>query len=145
MITTLTDITPVLQKSIKPMFSAPCAYEYTYFDKLSKSYREYNDAIKQCDFNTVIDTLAELFDNRVANYGNGSLMYDQVFTILQSRKNANKTARLFNVLATYYFYEDNTYYVTKFYKQLSEQQKEQLNKMCSDYLIFEFNKCLEEI
>ena len=145
MITTLTEITPKLQKAIKPMFLAPCNCDYRRFDQLLKSKRDYNDAIKQCDFDAVISILAELFDNRVANYDNGSIMYEHVFTILQSRRNANKTARLFNVIATYHFYEDNTYYVTKFYKQLSEQQKEQLNDMCSEYLVLEFNKCLEEI
>jgi len=145
MINILTDITPVLQKSIKPMFSAPCVYDYRRFDQLLKSKRDYNDSIKAGDFDTVISILAELFDNRVANYDNGSLLYKNVFNILQSRKNANKTAQLFNVLAHFHFYEDNTYYVTKFYKQLSAQQKEQLNDICSEYLVFEFNKCLEEI
>jgi len=145
MINTLSDIIPSLQKAIKPMFLAPCKYDYRRFDHLLKSKRDYNDAIKQCDFDTVISILAELFDNRVANYDNGSIIYEHLFSILQSRKNANKTARLFNVLARFHFYEDNTYYVTKFYKQISEQQKQQLNKMCSEYLVFEFNKCLEEI
>jgi len=144
MIDTLSEINPKLQKAIKPMFLAPCKYDYRRFDQLLKSKRDYNDSIKAGDFDTVISILAELFDNRVANYENGSIIYEHVFTILQSRRNANKTARLFNVLATYHFYED-TYYVTRFYKQISEQQQAQLNKMCSDYLVFEFNKCLEEI
>jgi len=127
------------------MFSAPCNYDYRRFDQLLKSKRDYNDSIKAGDFDTVINTLDELFDNRVANYDNGSIMYEHVFTILQSRRNANKTARLFNVLARFHFYESNTYFVTRFYKQISVQQQAQLNKMCSDYLVFEFNKCLEEI
>lgn len=141
-IETIDQIKPALQKKIQRGFSLPCEYDYRFYEQQKNKQNEVS-LIKTNDIESVFSLLDEILDCRIVNYAHGSLMYNRLFNILQTRKNANKAAQLFNVLARYYFYESNDYYVTKFYKNLSEENKNKLNKMLNDYIVYEFNACIE--
>lgn len=69
----------------------------------------------------------------------------KVMQILGSRKNANKLRALFYTFIDTVYGVQKPYDINKYWKALTDTQKSYLDEVLTNYLVHEYNRCIEEL
>lgn len=86
------------------------------------------------------------FNIGLENYEHGIINANEIFNILKSTKMCNKKRSLFTVFVhAVYSSKISVYHITKYWKTLTQEQKDQLDQILENYLVHEYNKHVEHL
>lgn len=122
--------------------SEPCKNDWYDFEYrvITDSY----DFLHEDSFEDVVQALKQVSYHGVENYTGGIVASHKLLDIIKTKANANKQAQLCHLMMYLIYGIDNTKTI-KWYKGLSENQKNIVTSIVNDYLVEEYNYLVEDI
>jgi len=115
-------------------------------DPCRSDYLRYNKDDRDQTIPNFQDLELVAFKIGLENYEHGLINHKKTVQILSCNKSVNYNARMF-ILFIHAVYSSaiNKYSVINYYKKLTTEQQNELNNLCSNYLINAYNSHIDEL